>query len=302
MSREILGALFRALLAGVLAFSHGSGAYGQVSEPMRLGGHDTCAYFGEDIPDNVMTFASDQEASDVIKAIIRASGLVPNFVLKASSVLNAAAVTQNGKRYILYNQYFVRNLNQQTGNRWAAVSVLAHEIGHHLNGHTLGKNGNRPRLELEADYYSGFILQRMGATLEDARRAMEVYGPSAPTPTHPGKQDRLAAITNGWVSSCSADPRCRDDQNAKMPQTTHQGATAPAAMALLPAQQQTPAPVNSTTEGLLRPGSVMQTCGCWGPNPRLTAPEPKCQNGQVVHSPCPGSCPSGKAPYAYVCQ
>jgi hypothetical protein len=48
------------------------------------------------------------------------------------------------------------------------------------------------------------------------------------------------------------------------------------------------------------PGHGMQVCGCWGPNPLLAVPEPRCQSGHVRLNWCPGSCLVG-IPYAYVC-
>ena len=50
------------------------------------------------------------------------------------------------------------------------------------------------------------------------------------------------------------------------------------------------------------PGYGMQICGCWGFNPPLTAPEQRCQSGYVRLNSCPGFCPTGGIPYAYVCQ
>jgi len=193
----------------VLSFGGGIGsAHAQIEDELHTG-TDTCTYFGETLPNKLTTFSPDEETENLIKAIVRASGLIPNFVVRAGGVLNAAAVMRSEKRFIIYNQNFVRNLTQKTGNRWATISVMAHEIGHHLNGHTLQTNGSRHRLELEADYYSGFILQKMGASLEDTRKAIELFANPVATPTHPARHDRLAAVTNGWVASCNADTNCR---------------------------------------------------------------------------------------------
>ena len=38
------------------------------------------------------------------------------------------------------------------------MTLLAHEVGHHLNGHTIHRGGSTPELELEADEFAGFIL------------------------------------------------------------------------------------------------------------------------------------------------
>ncbi len=189
-------------------------AVAQVGDTVDVG-RVSCSYFGEKLPERVTTFASDEEAEAVIKDIIRVSGLAPNFEIKAAGVPNAAAAIYGGRRFILYDQYFVRSLTQQTGTKWAAVSVMAHEIGHHLNGHTLSQIGSQPKFELEADYFSGFVLEKLGASLDEARRAMERFGNPTASPTHPAKHDRLAAITNGWTESCSTNPACR-----KTPRTT----------------------------------------------------------------------------------
>ena len=140
-------------------------------------------------------------ASDITAKIISVIGLKPNFEVKAAKVPNAAAVVYQRKRYVLYNPTFINALVKTAGNEWAAVSVLAHEIGHHLNGHTLENHGSRPDQELEADEFSGFVLRRMGASLPEAQIAMKIAANARQTATHPAKYDRLAAIENGWKNA-----------------------------------------------------------------------------------------------------
>ena len=190
----------------IFAAMIGDDAKSQLVGDFELG--DTCSYFGESLPDNVKTFASDSEAENAIQDIIDNIGLVPRFETMAAGVPNAAAVIQDGRRYVLYNQRFMYSLRQDTGSKWAPISILAHEIGHHLNAHTLDRGGSRPDLELEADYFSGNVLQRMGADLDDALAAMDLLGSSSGSSTHPGKGDRLAAITNGWMRACRDDEGC----------------------------------------------------------------------------------------------
>ena len=138
---------------------------------------------------------------EVIDEIIRVVGLKPNFEVKAANIPNAAAVAYNGKRYILYNPQFIISLNKAAGNNWASISVLAHEIGHHLNGHTMENIGSQPDKELEADEFSGFVLRRMGASLDQAQSAMRIAANYKPSVTHPGKEDRMVAIADGWNSA-----------------------------------------------------------------------------------------------------
>lgn len=144
------------------------------------------------------TFTSVSEAKTMIADIIEVIGIKQNFEVMAANVDNAAAVIYQQKRYILYNPDFINRLNAAAGNKWASVSILAHEIGHHLNGHTLENIGSQPEKELEADEFSGFVLRRMGATLAEAQAAMKIAADYKPSLTHPGKTDRLTAIAAGW--------------------------------------------------------------------------------------------------------
>ncbi len=178
---------------------------------------DSCSYFSERLPANVTSFNSNKEAESTIDRIIEASGLSKNFQIRAAGVPNAAAVIQNSVRYVLYNPAFIQSVRASTNNDWAPTSIMAHEIGHHLNGHTLDNGGSRPRLELEADYFSGFILERMGASHDDSRVAMEMLGSDVETPSHPAKVDRLVAISSGWEKACDGDGKCRGTAPQKAP-------------------------------------------------------------------------------------
>ncbi|MDQ4141622.1 MAG: membrane-binding protein [Bacteroidota bacterium] len=141
-------------------------------------------------------------ARDIIKEIIDVVGLKPRFeVWESTEVPNAAAVIYNGKRYILYNPRFVAEVNNAVKTDWAAVSILAHEIGHHLNGHTLIRGGSNPADELEADEFSGFVLRKMGATLQQAQAAIAALTDESYSATHPGRSSRLTAISTGWQNA-----------------------------------------------------------------------------------------------------
>jgi hypothetical protein len=139
------------------------------------------------------------QAAGIIREITEAVGLQPRFELRATTqVDNAAAVVYGGKRYLLYNPRFLAVVNRAGHTDWAGISILAHEMGHHLNGHTLRAGGSQPEDELEADEFSGFVLRRLGASLAQAQAAMAAVSPDAGSATHPGRAPRLAAISRGW--------------------------------------------------------------------------------------------------------
>jgi len=144
------------------------------------------------------------KSRDVLREITDVVGLKPRFELRATTAVpNAAAVVYDGHRYLLYNPQFVTSVNRAGRTDWAGISILAHEMGHHLNGHTLLAGGSKPADELEADEFSGFVLRKMGASLAEAQAAMAVVSDDAPSPTHPGRADRLTAISTGWQQSNS---------------------------------------------------------------------------------------------------
>lgn len=145
------------------------------------------------------TLPAPNGARDIIKEIMATVGLKPKFEISASSrVPNAAAVIMDGKRYVLYNERFLAALNNAVKTDWGGISILAHEIGHHLNGHTLDRGGSNPADELEADEFSGFVLRKMGASVEEAVAALKLISDEEGSYTHPGRSPRLAAITQGW--------------------------------------------------------------------------------------------------------
>ena len=159
-----------------------------------------CIYSGESFKTDIYSFDSDAEAEGALKRVMKFTGLPANFVIKAADVPNAQASISGTTRLILYNQLFMMKVKQATNTDWAAISILAHEIGHHLAGHTLDGLGSRPSKELEADRFSGFILAKMGATLEQSLVAIESIASDEGSVTHPPRSARIAAITNGWRS------------------------------------------------------------------------------------------------------
>ena len=185
--------------------------------------YEPCSYYGEDLSHEIVMYPASEHAKKVINGIISVIGLRPNFEIREANVPNAAAVVLDGKRYILYNAGFMDDINSASGTYWAGISILAHEIGHHLNGHTLDKDGSRPSTELEADEFSGFVLNKMGASLSESQAAMALAASQRASHTHPAKADRLHAIALGWNTANG------QSQTAKA-QTSKQDADRPVAV------------------------------------------------------------------------
>lgn len=183
-----------------------------------------CNYAGESVEPKLFdesdgkSFSEAASASSIVKEILDEAGLAPNFIVRPASVPNAAASARGGQRFIEYNPSFISQLKAGAETNWAVYSVMAHEIGHHLQGHTLQSGGSRPDIELEADEYSGFILAKLGADLSDAQKAMSTFGSNSSSGTHPAKNERLTAIRNGWGkgnATASIDTKTTTNQTTK---------------------------------------------------------------------------------------
>jgi hypothetical protein len=188
------------------------------------------------------------QAAGIIREITEAVGLQPRFELRATTqVGNAAAVVYGGRRYLLYNPQFLAAVNRAGHTDWAGISILAHEMGHHLNGHTLRAGGSQPEDEMEADEFSGFVLRRLGASLAQAQAAMATASPDAGSATHPGRAPRLAAIGRGWGRA-----------NTQIVASAQPGSVQPSAqpIALAPRPVQQPSPARYEVDSNDEPASA----------------------------------------------
>jgi ribosomal protein S19 len=143
-------------------------------------------------------FSSSADGEKIVASIMDVMGLDCKFKIKEAKVPNVEATIKHHERYILFNPGFINQVNTVTKNKWANIFVLAHEIGHHLDGHTEAGMRSSPAIELEADQFAGFVLHKMGATLEQSQLAMYYISNIQASKTHPGRADRLEAIEKGW--------------------------------------------------------------------------------------------------------
>ncbi|WP_304236487.1 MORN repeat-containing protein [Jiulongibacter sediminis] len=171
-----------------------------------------CSYTSNKINEkaicDLLGYRSRPEAQKAVESIVSRSGLKQNFyVMECQNIDNCFAATRNGERLIVYDGSFMRRVNNLAQNDWGAMSVLAHEIGHHLQGHTLKAGGSDPERELEADEFSGFVMYQMGASLKDAQSAIWKLTTDYDTGSHPPRRKRLAAIKTGYSKAKALYPR-----------------------------------------------------------------------------------------------
>jgi hypothetical protein len=145
------------------------------------------------------TFNSVYEASGYINNMLDKINWKQNFTLREQNgINNAYATILNNKRYIIYDNNFLENLDAYASTKWASISVLAHEMGHHYRNHVISSSGSTLPKEIEADYFSGYVMEKLGAGLQEAQAAMNQIASPRASSSHPAKADRLDAITRGW--------------------------------------------------------------------------------------------------------
>lgn len=154
-------------------------------------------------------FNSVYEAKAILSAMLDSIQWQENFsVREQNGIRNAYATIINRVRWIIYDNDFLEDIDAYASTKWASISVLAHEMGHHYYNHVVSSSGSTPPKEIEADAFSGQVMAKLGATLEQSLAAMQAIASDRASSSHPAKRDRLAAITRGWntVKSTAGSP------------------------------------------------------------------------------------------------
>ena len=164
-------------------------------------------------------FMQDKDAEDALKKIISVVGISNRFVLQScSDIDNAGAITYKGIRYIIYDREFLKSINDKANA--SNLFILAHEVGHHVNGHTVDAHlveiggqiepelktlSNSKQEEIEADEFASFVLAKLGYSLEEISKPIPIIASdkSDVFSTHPNRTKRLMAVNNGYAKAFS---------------------------------------------------------------------------------------------------
>jgi tetratricopeptide (TPR) repeat protein len=170
-------------------------------------------------------FSGNTEADNSLERILNVIGASKNFVLTpCSEINNVLATSYKGIRYILYDKEFMRLINSRT-NDWSSLTILAHEVGHHINGHALDLTmffgevvepktlAAQRKQELEADEFAGFIMAKLGASLSQVQDAIALISDNKDDTysTHPSEYKRLNAIKIGFNKAGGNTNASRND-------------------------------------------------------------------------------------------
>ena len=113
---------------------------------------------------------------------------------------------ETGHHQIVFNRKFLQQIRQSSGTPWALYGMAAHEIAHLMALHYERRLDYHTQ-ELEADFFAGFALGKMG--VENYEEAVSFIR-ALPTPnasvSHPARARRLAAMGAGWAYATNHEP------------------------------------------------------------------------------------------------
>jgi len=167
-------------------------------------------------------FMSEQDVERLIGEMLAMQGLKNRYiVVGCQSVTNCIATVDKDKRpVILFNPAFLQRVQKLhfsesdlpvIGERdWPTLTILAHELGHHMNNHLTNPlpDATRRGMELEADETAGFLLYLMGGQLEQGRLAFREASETG-SYTHPPRAQRHEALGRGYADAAKRFPRNR---------------------------------------------------------------------------------------------
>lgn len=150
-------------------------------------------------------FQSVYEAENIVKQMLDTINWKENFRLQErNGIQNAYATIINNMRWIVYDNNFLEDIDEYTKTKWSSISIMAHEMGHHYYNHVVSQSGSTIPKELEADAFSGYMMARLGATKQQSIAAISAIASDQASSTHPGKADRVNAISQGWDKAGTA--------------------------------------------------------------------------------------------------
>jgi len=251
---------------------------GQCQDPSAPLASSACSLAGP-IPADMVFGLANSEATSLLRGIGSAADLENMPRIVSGPVDNAMAVIYGRERLIVYRPDFMDHLRNQAGTEWAVKFVLAHELGHHAEGHTVSGGGSNHSAEFQADRFAAKVLKRMRARVDEAAAAMRAM-PMPASGSHPSSADREQRIRQVYAASGPPEAGPTPEQTTSTP--------------VIPPP---PPPVG------LPSGAPTRPCGCWGFVQAGSAnPNPNCASGFEVPLPCMGMCMGGTAPWYSVCR
>jgi len=168
---------------------------------------------------NSLGFQDNVEAKKALDNICSAAGIPNNYILQpCSNTETCLATVKDGVPYIIYDNNFLKKIKSYgfsekkipNGNKnksvdWTSLTILAHELGHHVGQHfSKIRLDDRYKLlnELEADEFAGKTMYKLGATIEQVKEAYDSL-PQEASLGYPSRAERISEVEKGYNSESS---------------------------------------------------------------------------------------------------
>lgn len=163
----------------------------------------------------------DDKILKIVNEILGTLSLEKNFKVYVGNINNAVATTIDDERLIILDNSFLQKMETQSANKYASYFIIAHEIGHHLNGHLSNSSYDKVFWsELEADNFAGSVLFKLGIAANVINDVVTLIAPKYVNPlkdTHPEWQARMKAGINGYCKAYFMDTKLK---TSKLPKAT----------------------------------------------------------------------------------
>jgi hypothetical protein len=206
--RRWLWLVFVSSFFSTFQFCISQAALAQKSDPQGIRSHAKNARPSSDCSKSA-ELNKDSRATRLLRNLLKRTGIQPEavdtLVVDSDTTHNAAASILCNRPIIYFNNKYLNLITQSSKTEWAQYGIAAHEVGHILSSHLLpaSKQAITSReIELQADYFSGYTLARLGATLPEALSATTVLKTDIKIQSaYPPTAERRARITKGWLAA-----------------------------------------------------------------------------------------------------
>jgi len=147
-------------------------------------------------PNVMKSYADNASIPGIIRRIVLTTGLAPRFAAYPAKIGTACASRDADLQPVIYyDEDWLKDYSK--GDYWIQLGVLAHEIGHLVNGHGTGDGLNQYQREIEADVFLGRVVALISGTIQEAELGVSLQ-PEEGTATHPPRFVRRASVDQGY--------------------------------------------------------------------------------------------------------
>lgn len=175
-----------------------------------------------EIPVSALDRPLGKEAQAAVEALQKLTGKPADYTVIEAPVRDAEALIVLGadgtpRRVIAANPAFLATLPGAAERQdWESLTVMFRAIGHHLSGHPLGEGASHAALELEADKYAGYLIQKSGADFDAFADAVAPNLAEKGDEAFPARRVRLAAMASGWLTACTEAGACESHPHSHL--------------------------------------------------------------------------------------